>query len=146
MVKSKLYLLGALFLVCWGRIPIAVADTAAPNLNAQCEARAPGPADERKFTCTFAVFGTDQRYVFKARFLGSHDDTALSMTATLNQRRLTCEPGSKTSSRFEDGEISLECRFSANGGANSQQVLEIDIEWSHAQYADFEFAKFIAAK
>lgn len=79
-----------------------------------------------------------QQVSFKVRFSGSHDDTQLSITASLNNLPVTCGPGSKTSSRFEDGEIALECRFLLQTQVGSGQVLEVRILWTHAQYGDFE--------
>lgn len=115
----------------------AAATPAKPN--AQCESRAPEFGDKRDVTCVFPATGANQRLVFRVNFLGSHDDTELSMTASLNQQELTCDPGSKMSSRFEDGEISLECRFSVKAAADAkQQVLEVGIVWTHAQYANYE--------
>jgi hypothetical protein len=87
----------------------------------------------------FAASGSSQQITFRVRFLGSHDDTQLSMTPALNRQPLTCAPGSKTSSRFEDGEVTLECRFPVKAAAASTQVLDVEIVWTHAQYSEFEF-------
>ncbi|MEJ0038093.1 MAG: hypothetical protein WDO68_18780 [Gammaproteobacteria bacterium] len=137
MPRSIHYIAGSLLLICAQCALPALADTATAGVKAQCESRA--PEFDGKVTCTFLSSGADQRFAFKARFLGSHDDTTMSMTAALNQQPLSCEPGSKMSSRFEDGEITLECRFSVNTKAGSKQTLEMNIEWSHAQYADSAF-------
>ncbi|MGQ3052958.1 MAG: hypothetical protein ACT6S0_14345 [Roseateles sp.] len=56
--------------------------------------------------------GKDVR--FKAHFLGSHDDSIVSLRLpTLNGAPVICRPGSKTESRFEDGEVTLDCGFVA---------------------------------
>ena len=60
------------------------------------------------------------------------------MTATLNEAPLVCENGSKTSLMGEDGDVSLECKFSIAGKAGTRQVLKVKLLWSHAQYTDFE--------
>jgi hypothetical protein len=133
------YIAGSLVLICAQWAQPALAGPATTGVTAQCESRAPEFGDERDVTCAFPASGADQRFAFKVKFLGSHDDTELSMTAALNQQSLSCEPGSKMSSRFEDGEISLECRFSVKAKAGSKQILEMHIVWTHAQYAEFEF-------
>lgn len=94
--------------------------------------------DAREFTCPLETPASLQRYRFKANFSGSHDDTTMSMAATLNGAPLTCEAGSTTSRRFEDGDVSLDCRFSVEGSAGAQNVLGVNLVWSHAQYTDFE--------
>lgn len=101
-----------------------------------CESQTAG-GDARDFTCPLISSGTSQHFRFKADFSGSHDDTTMSMTATLNGEPLTCEKGSTTSRRFEDGDVSLDCRFSTTGTA---RVLGVALIWSHAQYVDFEFS------
>ena len=106
----------------------------------RCESLAPDSGDRRDVTCIFTASGNTQHASFGIRFLGSHDDTQLSMTPALNGQPLTCGPGSRTSSRFEDGEITLECRFPLQAKADSRQLLEVEIVWTHAQYDGFEFA------
>ncbi len=105
---------------------------------ARCETRAPDFGDKRDITCQFTAAGVQQA-LFKVRFLGSHDDTQLSMTPALDGLPLTCGPGSKTSSRFEDGEITLECRFVIEAKVDSTHLLKMEIVWTHAQYDGFEF-------
>jgi hypothetical protein len=117
---------------------IALADPGRTKQEPLCESRVPEFGDMRNVTCVFTASGSNQHVSFKVRFLGSHDDTQLSMTSSLNKQPLTCGPGSKTSSRFEDGEITLECRFSVKAKADSRQTLEMGIVWTHAQYDDFE--------
>jgi hypothetical protein len=94
--------------------------------------------DSRDITCVVAGTAADQRLVFRVKFLGSHDDTILSMTASLDGKPLDCDPGSRMSSRFEDGDISLECRFQVKAGAAAKQVLQMRVVWTHAQYAEHE--------
>jgi hypothetical protein len=105
-----------------------------------CETHEPLPGERRNVSCLFFATGQEQRVTFKVLFLGSHDDTRLSMTPLLNNQPLTCDLGSKTSSQFEDGDIALECTFSAKASVNSRQVLEMAITWTHAQYAGFEMS------
>ena len=133
-------ILGALALLfSFGSIPAAMAEPAAGNLHAACESHAPEFGDKRDVSCPFVASGKEQRLRFRVNFIGSHDDTELSMAPVLNQQALSCEPGSKLTSRFEDGEISLECSFTLKAKAGAKHVLDVAILWTHAQYADFEF-------
>jgi hypothetical protein len=61
------------------------------------------------------------------------------MKATLNGAPLACEKGSKARLEGEDGDISLECRFSIVEKAGTKHVLGVALSWYHAQYTDFEF-------
>jgi hypothetical protein len=117
----------------------ALAEPPSDKLQAACESRAPEFGDKRDVSCPFVASGKEQSLRFRVNFVGSHDDTELAMKPVLNQRPLACVEGSKLTSRFEDGEISLECRFSLRAKAGSKQVLDVAIEWTHAQYTGFEF-------
>lgn len=94
--------------------------------------------DHRDFQCPLHASATTRSYRFKANFSGGHDDTSAKMTATLDGLPLACENGSKTSLFGEDGDVSLECRFSIAEGAGNKHVLGVTLLWSHAQYTDFE--------
>ena len=100
-----------------------------------CVAQSSGN-DALQVSCPVKSPGGRQAFRFKANFTGSHDDTMASMTATLDGAPLSCLPGSKTSLAGEDGDVSLECRFSAQ--AAGPQLLRVRLQWRHAQYADFE--------
>lgn len=103
-----------------------------------CTSQARGYDGGRDIECPLNATGTTQRFRFKANFSGSHDDTVVSMTAALNEAPLVCDKGSKTSLTGEDGDVSLECRFSVAEKADAKQVLKVKLSWSHAQYTDFE--------
>ncbi len=137
-MKSLQWVAAFLILFISSGAEVDAADAATAKPSAQCDSRAPEFGDKRDVTCVFAASNADQHLLFRVKFLGSHDDTVLSMSASLNQQPLTCDPGSKMSSRFEDGEISLECRFSVKAGAGPKQVLEMAIEWTHAQYSEYQ--------
>jgi hypothetical protein len=102
----------------------------------RCESQA-GTGNKLELRCPLAASGAPQRFRFEARFSGGHDDTVASMTATLDGAPLACEPGSKTSLMGEDGDVSLECRFSIAKEAGAERVLRVTLSWSHAQYAGF---------
>jgi hypothetical protein len=62
----------------------------------------------------------------------------MSLNATLDGQPLACEEGSKVSSRFEEGDVSLDCRFTVAQSADSKSVFGIWLVWSHAQHTGFE--------
>ncbi len=66
--------------------------------------------EEAEAMCALPTSKTDRAVRFQARFLGSHDDSLVSLrVVTLNGAPAYCKEGSKTESRFEDGEVALEC-------------------------------------
>lgn len=68
--------------------------------------------EEGEAVCTLPASTTVREVRFKARFLGSHDDSAVSLRLTkLNDMPVECRADSKTKSRFEDGEVTLDCGF-----------------------------------
>jgi hypothetical protein len=138
VTKSLQAVAAFLILAFLGEAEVGATDAPTAKPIAQCETRAPESGDKRDVKCIIAASAADQHLLFRVMFLGSHDDTILSMTASLNGQPLTCDPGSKMSSRFEDGEISLECIFPVKAGAGAKQVLEMSIVWTHAQYAEYE--------
>ena len=83
-----------------------------------------------------------QQFRFKANFTGGHDDTMASMTATLNGGPLTCGEGSTTSLQGEEGDVSLECRFSMTEKAGTKPIFGVVVSWDHAQYTNFEFDSY----
>jgi hypothetical protein len=96
------------------------------------------PGDARQITCPIAASATPRSFRFKANFTGSHDDTTMSLAATVDGAGLACGSGSKTNSQFEDGEVSLECRFPVAESASSR-TLGVKLVWRHAQYTGYEF-------
>ncbi len=62
----------------------------------------------------------------------------LSLAASLNQAALPCAEGSKTKSRFEDGEVTLSCLFAIEGGAAVD--FEALLQVSHADFDGFTLA------
>ncbi len=104
-----------------------------------CESQAPGE-DKRDIKCGLHASGITQHFHFKANFSGGHDDTLASMTATVDGLPLACDKGSKTRLMGEDGDVSLECKFSINEKAGTELVLSVAVSWRHAQYQNFELA------
>lgn len=69
---------------------------------------------------------------FKAHFLGSHDDTKVSLKSLLlGDVPVACREGSKTASRFEDGDVTLDCAFHLP--ATLPEQLEVQIAMHHLQ-------------
>lgn len=99
----------------------------------------PASGDFREFRCPLVASGNAQRFRFKANLSGGHDDTMAKLKASLDDLPLTCDSDSKTSLLAEDGDVSLECRFSMTGKADTVHILTVTLLWSHAQYTDFEF-------
>ena len=99
---------------------------------ATCAARSV-PTDSQVVTCTFGPSTVRRSVRFVAQFVGSHDDTRLALTATLDGKPLECEAGSTTSLSAEDGQVSLVCRFAVEPAASSP-LLEVALSVHHAQY------------
>lgn len=104
----------------------------------QCESK-PLRGDRREVSCPLVASAATQRFRFKAHFSGSHDDTTASIVSTLDGTPLVCAEGSKTDLMGEEGDVSLECRFSIPAKAGTTHVLRVLLEWHHARYTDFEF-------
>ena len=125
-------------LLLFGLPGLAVGDVNVRAIDAgkqQCESRAPG-GDSLDIRCSLEPTGSLQRFRFKAHFSGGHDDTRAWMEATLDERPLSCEEGSKTLLEGEEGEVSLECSFSLTEKIGTKR-LAVKVRWSHAQYTSF---------
>lgn len=104
-----------------------------------CDSKTNG-GDLIVYSCPLVAKEAAQRYRFVANFGGSHDDTKLSISATLNGTPVGCAPGSKASSRYEDGDISLDCRLELKAAAGSRHLLAVKVQWYHAQLHEVRFA------
>lgn len=133
MGSPRLLLLPALVLTLG--LP-AHAQTPPPTTSPPCESTTPRN-ERREVACTLGTDWASRPLRFEARFSGSHDDTTLSLAATLDGRPLACGPGSKTASEYEDGDISLSCRFTLPDSSAKPPVLRVLLSWYHAQYTDF---------
>jgi hypothetical protein len=111
----------------------AVSPAAGAPDKPRCESSRPEYGDTMQVTCALGASAAPKRFKFEVRFLGGHDDTRASLSATLNGKPLTCEEGSKPQLEGEFGEVSIHCQFSATGA----RELKIDVQWYHAQYSDF---------
>ncbi len=95
------------------------------------------PTDSQDVTCPLdpSTIGRPLRFV--AEFAGSHDDTRLTLAATLGGEPLTCAEGSRTTLFAEDGVVQLDCRFRVakpvSDGA-ALPPLKVTLTVHHAQY------------
>ena len=115
-------------------------DTAQASEKLSCESQ-PSGYDAQVMQCPLIATASPQRLRFKTNFSGSHDDTSVSMTATLNNAPLPCDKDSRMSLMGEDGDVSLHCNFSLAEKPGTKHVLRIRATWSHAQYTDFVFTR-----
>jgi hypothetical protein len=111
----------------------AAAPAAGVAEKTQCESSRPEYGDTMQVTCALRASAAPGKFKFEVRFLGGHDDTRASLSATLNGKPLTCEEGSKPQLEGEFGEVSIHCQFSSQDA----HELKVDVQWHHAQYADY---------
>ncbi len=98
---------------------------------------------KREYRCPLTANASAQNLRFKADFAGSHDDTQLSISLSLDGLPVTCGKGSKTWLNGEDGEtgdVSLECQFVLDGAAGSQRMLRAVINIYHAGFVGFQLS------
>jgi hypothetical protein len=86
-----------------------------------------------EFRCPLTIDKQGQQMLFEADFSGSHDDTRLSMTLSLDGVPVACSQNSKTSLLGEDGNVSLTCYFSLDGTLGAKRMLGVLIQIWHAQ-------------
>jgi hypothetical protein len=124
-------------LLAAGAATIPVASPAAPPVAGTekpvCKSSRPEYGDTMHVQCALRTSEAPTKFKFEVRFLGGHDDTRASLSASLNGKPLSCEEGSKPQLEGEFGEVSIHCQFSSKDA----QELEVDVQWYHAQYSDF---------
>ena len=103
----------------------------------RCERPVLGPS-QLALDCTLDAIAAPQRVTFKVRFTGSHDDTTASLQVALDDAAVACEAGSKTSTEYEDGDVTLECRFGAPARSGNTMNLRASAKWFHADYVSHE--------
>ena len=94
----------------------------------------------QEFRCPLTINREGQKMLFKADFSGSHDDTRLSMTLSLDGVPVACIQNSKTSLIGEDGSVSLECHFVPGGTPGTKRMLGALIQIWHAQLDDIKLS------
>lgn len=94
----------------------------------------------REFRCPLTASGIGQQLLFKVDFSGSHDDTQLSMTLTLDGEPVACGRDSQTSLNGVDGSVSLQCHLVLDGAAGTQRMLGATVNIWHAQFVTVELS------
>ena len=89
---------------------------------------------KREYRCPLTANGSGQQIRFKADFTGSHDDTQLSMTLTMDGLPVSCGKGSTTWLNSEDGDVSLVCHLVLDGAAGTQRLLRATVNMYHAEF------------
>ena len=89
---------------------------------------------KREYRCPLTAKANAQHIRFKADFSGSHDDTQLSISLSLDGLPVTCGKGSKTWLNGEDGDVSLECHLVLDGAAGTQKMLHATVNLYHAEF------------
>ena len=94
--------------------------------------------EEVEVTCIVPPMHRSGPLHFRAHFLGSHDDTAVALRSpTLNSAPMVCRPGSKTESKYEDGEVALDCQLVAPASATTRR-LKVSLTLHHLQLSRVE--------
>lgn len=89
---------------------------------------------EAEAICTLPATTATRAARFKAHFLGSHDDSVVSLKSVqLDGTPVACASGSKTESRFEDGQVTLDCGFLAATDSSSNRRLKVRVALHHLQ-------------
>ncbi|MDP3872193.1 MAG: hypothetical protein ABIF28_13415 [Pseudomonadota bacterium] len=90
--------------------------------------------DSKTVVCMIAHADAPQQFEFVAKFSGSHDDTELALQVALDDQSLACDAGSKLASEFEDGDITLNCRFAVSGNVGGKAQFRARIRSYHADF------------
>ncbi len=115
----------------------AAAASSAARLPWRCEPPTFG-RDKLTVDCTVDAAAAPQRIHIKVHFTGSHDDTTASMEVAIGDTPTACSAGSKTNSEAEEGEVTLDCAFTAAGAPGATTLVRASVKWFHAQYVDLE--------
>jgi hypothetical protein len=116
--------------------PVAASGTDKGAATQRCEAPAFG-RDSLAVLCALDD-ATPQRVHVKVHFTGSHDDTTASLEVSIGGAPVACDAGSKTSTEFEDGDVTLDCLLTASVEPAAAKDLRVSAKWFHAQYVNFE--------
>lgn len=117
---------------------IAVLACAAPPAFAQrspdtgpCQ-RELQPGDIHEFSCPLKASKKAQKFHFVVLVSGGHDDSSSLLTLRHGEQDIACDPGSKVGSEGEDGDITLDCRFTLAAAAlKAPSQLAVKLKASH---------------
>ena len=74
------------------------------------------------------------------RVSGGHDDSSSALTVRHGEQDIPCHKGSKVSSDGEDGNITLDCRFTLPATAlKAPSQLSVSLKASHVFFEDYTF-------
>ena len=90
------------------------------------------PGDMHEFTCPLKAYPTAQKFHFVARVSGGHDDSSSLLAVSHGEQDVACATGSKVGSEGEDGDITLDCRFTLPATAlKAPSKLVVRLKASH---------------
>ena len=116
----------------------SMAANAAPPTSAPSCQTATLNDEEGEAVCALPASTSVREFQFKVRFLGSHDDSEVSLRLIeLNGVPVECRADSKTKSKFEDGVVTLDCSFTAPA-KRSDGRLNVRISVHHLQLDNAE--------
>jgi hypothetical protein len=111
--------------------------TEGPAAAQRCEPPTLG-RDKLSVVCALDDAAAPQRIHIQVHLTGSHDDTTASMEVAIGDAPIDCDAGSKTSTEGEDGDVTLDCRFTPSVRPGAAAVLRASAKWYHAQYVGLE--------
>lgn len=90
------------------------------------------PGDMHEFSCPLKAYPAAQKFHFVARVSGGHDDSSSLLVVRHAGQDVPCDKGSKVGSEGEDGDITLDCRFTLPAAAlKSPGKLAVSLKASH---------------
>lgn len=117
----------------------AAAQASAQADNGPCQ-RELQPGDMHEFSCPLKAYPAAQKFSFVVRVSGGHDDSSSALTVRHGEQDVPCHKGSKVSSDGEDGNITLDCRFTLPAAAlKAPSKLSVSLKASHVFFEDYTF-------
>ena len=118
VVPMKFLPVASLVSVCIAALACAAAPAFAQSApdTGPCQ-RELQPGDMHEFICPLKAYPAAQKFHFVARVSGGHDDSSSLLAVSHGDQDVACAPGSKVGSEGEDGDITLDCRFTLPAAA-----------------------------
>ena len=117
---------------------LPIRGAATPSVDALACTDLVASEQEVQAVCIVPASTAPQALRFKAHFLGSHDDSKVSLhSITLDEAPVACGAGSKLGSTFEDGEVTLDCALPTPARASTGK-LKVAISLHHLQLSKTE--------
>ena len=90
------------------------------------------PGDMHEFICPLKAYSAAQKFHFVVLVSGGHDDSSSLLAVSHGEQDVACAPGSKVGSEGEDGDITLDCRFTLPATAlKAPSKLVVRLKASH---------------